>query len=144
MAAGNYPDLVTAARNVSYTPDTFTDKVVFTVEVTSTDYVTIREVDLLCDVVAGRDKTAERDALICPFFDAIFATDGTLMSAAHYQVAGGAKTAIPAIYGTDIADRVRSFSLSFDSAGEKRITLFVTDDTGDLNEVSDSLIVRVN
>lgn len=139
---GEYPDLVTAARHRVYTPETLCDRIAFTVEITGGDYVVTREIDLLCGVVAGQDKTVERNSLVCPFFDALFSLDGDLISAVNYKVDSGSKTAIPAAYGTALTDRARSFSLSFSSAGEKRLTLYVTDN--DSNEYSDSLIVRVS
>lgn len=139
---GDYPDLVTAARHRLYVPETLCDRIAFTVEVTSGDFIATREIDLLCGVVAGQDKTVERNALVCPFFDALFSIDSDLISAVNYKVDSGSKTAIPAAYGTALTDRVRSFSLSFSSAGEKRVTLYVTDNHS--NEYSDSLIVRVS
>jgi len=143
VTVGDYPDLVASARAVEFTPDTFATEVVFTLEITATDIVVTREVDILCDVVAGRDKIVERDVLLRPSFDASFALNGDELSAVNYKVDGGAKTAVPAAFGADLADRVRAFAISFDSAGEKRLTLYVTDDTSAQVEFSDTLIVRV-
>ena len=111
---------------------------------TATAIIVTREVDVFCDVVAGQDKVVERDTLLCPFFDASFAVDGDELSAVEYQVDLLGKTPIPTAFGTDLADRVRAFAISFDSAGEKRLTLYVTDDTSAQNEFSDTLIVRVS
>ena len=143
VTTGDYPDLVASARAVEFTPDTFATEVVFTLEITAMDIVVTREVDILCDVVAGRDKIVERDVLLHPFFDASFALDDDELSAVNYKVDDGVKTAVPATFGADLADRVRAFAISFDSVGEKRLTLYITDNTSALVEFTDKLIVRV-
>jgi len=144
VAVSSFPDLVTEAQAVEFTPVGFAVEVVFTLEITAGSIVVTREVDILCDVVAGRDKVAERNALICPFFDASFAVDGDELSGVEYQVDLLGRTPIPTAFGADLADRARNFAISFDSAGEKRLTLYVTDNTSALIEFSDTLIVRVS
>lgn len=144
VSVGTYPDLVHATRAVTFAPTDFSTGVVFTIEVTATDIVVTRTVKVISDVYAGMDKIAQRNITLHPFYDARFATNDDNLTAVEYKIDAGSKTAIPATYGADLADRVKAFKLSFDSAGTKRITLYVTDNAGTPQEFTDTLVVRVS
>jgi len=141
VSQGSQPTLVRAVQNVTFTPDDF-GTYTYTLEITSGDFLLTREVNIISAVNAGADKVARKDATLKPFFDAKFAYDSSKVSAVEYSVNGGTDTAIPTTFGSDLVDRVKHFSLSFSSAGEKKIELIVTD--ANSNESRDHITARIS
>ena len=140
---GNYPALVLAVRALNFTPEEFGDYV-FYLEITAGDFLTDppREVHIAAKVHAGAGKVNIKDAPIKPFPDSLFALDSDLISTVEYSIDDGTPAAIPPEFGTDLIDRVRNFSVSFSTSGEKKVSLIITDT--DENESSDHLIIRVS
>jgi hypothetical protein len=141
VAKGTQPTLIRAVQAVTFTPEEF-GGYVFTLEITAGSFVLTRTVDIMAAVAAGQDKVAQKFAALKPFFDTSFAVDSSLISAVEYAVDGGVDTAIPATFGTDLIDRVKNFSISFATAGEKKIELIVTDSS--TNESRDHILARIS
>lgn len=142
VAAGTYPDALTAAKYVSFAPTVFSAGVTFTLKITdSSGNIRTKEVLVVSDVQVARDKIAATNQRIRPFCDATFATDATKLASAAYQEMGGAKTPITASGGDTLIEAIQKLELSWGSSGTKTLTLFVTD-TGAV-EFSDTIIVMV-
>ena len=143
VSQGNYPSLLLAARSVNFTPAEFGDYV-FYLEITAGDFLTDppRKVDISAAAAAGADKVVIKNAPIKPFFDSKFSLDSSLLSTVEYSIDDGTPAAIPTEFGTDLIKRVKNFSLSFSSSGEKKISLIITDT--ETNESQDALLMRVS
>ncbi len=144
ISLSGFPDLVYATRAVSFIATDFSMGTVFTLEVTAGSQVVTRTVKIVSDVYAGNGKITKRDKTLYPFFDARFATNSNNLTTVQYSIDDGSKIPIPAISGTDMVDRVKSFKLSFDSSGPKKLTLYVMDNAGTPQEFSDSLTILVD
>ena len=141
VSLGSYSNLIQATRAISFTPEAF-GIYEFTLEITVGSFLLTRTVDVLVQVNAGRDKLAALNATIKPFFDAAFSIESSLVSSVEYSIDGGAVTPIPSTFGADLVDRVKNFSTSWAAAGEKKISLVITDT--EANESRDALSVRVS
>lgn len=138
---GDYPSLVLAVQAVSFTPQEF-GVYEFSLEVTAGDSQVVRKVDVKALVYAGQDKVARRFASIKPFFDSKFSIDSSLLSLVEYSVDGESPAVIPATFGTDLVERVKNLSIYWATAGEKKVSLVITDTN--MNQSIDHLVIRVS
>jgi len=143
ISLGEYPSLLIAARSEEFIPTEIQDRYTFTVEITAGDILLEQEVDILCGVVAGRDKQVYEGSSIHPFYDALFAKGDDYLSSVQYSIDDGAKEDFSSDFGEDLADRARAFSLIMGTAGTYRFHLWVTDSSSGAEEHSGSLIVKV-
>ena len=92
---GNWPDLLTASRFVSFTPQEFNAGLLFTIR---TNVAFEQSLNVITDVNVAEQKVVGVNQDFKPFSDSTFSVDKTLVGAIKYEVAGAttvAKTAIP-------------------------------------------------
>lgn len=99
VSLGNFPDLMTATRFESFTPQDFNKDLRFTIKVTDLSGGVIeKELTVRTDVEIGIDKASLTNQTIKPFSDSTFAQDPDEVTLVKYEVTGAttiAKTDIP-------------------------------------------------
>ena len=144
VTAGDYPDIIQAARYIPYDPTVFNAASLWWIKATLGALIREEYVSVITDVWAGVNKVARINQAIRPFADASFCADTTLLGTVTYQIDGEvAETLIPASWGTELMTRVYNFELRWATAGVRRVTLNCYDTASPANIFSDSVIVRV-
>ena len=142
--SGAYPSKLVEAKFIRFVAADFDNALNYFLKATTTAGL-VREahVSIVTRVDAGTNKIGSVGQNIRVFADARFARAKSShgVTAVSYAIDGGVKTAIPASFGTDLADRVRDFYLSWVSAGTHVLTLYVED--ADSVESFDHVSVQV-
>ena len=99
VALGIFPDLMTAARFVAFTPTDFDSDLLFDVKATDTfGNIVTKSVSVRTDIEIGADKDVLVDQTFKPFADATFADDPAEVTLVKYEASGAntvAKMDIP-------------------------------------------------